>query len=189
MQSQSREDETALPTSQDQLGTSDARNTPIGYHTQGASFSSASDFVTSQNAPYHRRPTERYCRTSEGSEADVGITVEHVIEPPGIYYNVQASHSLSSLVRPIFLLSPSHILEHLGAYFYFVASFISGISSCSSLDSMMCILLPPRPIRKHIPTHLHIPRFRGLRLQRIQILPRVIPVSHRVVTSPALLFV
>ncbi|KAF8554879.1 hypothetical protein OG21DRAFT_1484329 [Imleria badia] len=94
---QSRELETAFPTSQDQPIISDAHSALVEYQIQGTSFSSASDLVTAQNAPYLHRPTEQYPLSSAGSEAAVGITVEHVNVPPGMYYNVQASHSLSSL--------------------------------------------------------------------------------------------
>ncbi|KAI9463105.1 hypothetical protein HD554DRAFT_1413094 [Boletus coccyginus] len=92
-QSQSQEHPTALSTSQDQPRTSDAHSAPVAYHIQGAPFSLAPDFVTTQNNPY----TGQYYHSSAGSEADVGITVEHVNEPVGPYYDVQASHSLSSL--------------------------------------------------------------------------------------------
>lgn len=100
-QSQSRGHATAVPTSPGHPNTSDAHSAPVEYHIQDTSFSSASDFVTAQNDLFPRT-TEPYYPSSAASEADVGITVE-LNEPLGTYYNVQASHSISSLVRPIFL--------------------------------------------------------------------------------------
>ena len=94
---QSREH--VFSTSEDHPDNSDTRGGPAEYHTQGTSFPSESGFVTAQNAPFPRS-TEQYRHSSTESGADVGITVEHVNEPPGMYYNVQSSRSLSSLVRP-----------------------------------------------------------------------------------------
>ncbi|KAG6370247.1 hypothetical protein JVT61DRAFT_12191 [Boletus reticuloceps] len=101
-QGQSREHATAFPTSQDQPSTSDAGTAPVEYQIQGTSLSSALDFVTTQNHPYPRT-TPQYIPSTTGLQADVGIPVEHVNEPSGLYYNVHASHSISSLVRPILL--------------------------------------------------------------------------------------
>lgn len=70
---------------------------PVEYHIQ-ATFPSSSDLVTTQSRPYHT--TAEYSSLT-GSEADIGITVEHVNQPRGTCYNVQAGHSLSSLVRPV----------------------------------------------------------------------------------------
>jgi hypothetical protein len=208
-QSQSRGHATAVPTSPDQPNTSDAHSAPVEYHIQETSFSSASDFVTTQSDPYPRT-TEQYYPSAR-SELDVGITVG-LNEPLGTYYNAQASHSISSLVRPIicFFLPPAIALPHLfepvgdrfrnllvtvnsgGALYEDLNSsgallhpFIFRDSRGSSLDSTMPIHWP---IRDHIHTHLHTPIFRVLHLQHTQILPRVTPVSHGFVTPSKLPF-
>lgn len=104
-QSQSQEHATEFSTSQEQPNDSDAHTAPVEYYIPARvnpSFSSASDYIAPQNNSYPQT-TDQYYPSPTGSVADIGITVEHVSEPSRMFYNVQASHSLSSLVRPTFL--------------------------------------------------------------------------------------
>ncbi|KAG9308027.1 hypothetical protein JVU11DRAFT_12679 [Chiua virens] len=95
-QSTSQEHTSTSSTSQDQLNTANSaaidQQIPLG---ASPPFSATSNYPA-QSHPYSRT-SEQYYSSSADSVANVGITVEHAEGPPRIVYNVQATHSLSSL--------------------------------------------------------------------------------------------